>query len=76
MKGTKITPHYLPPYYPNLNPIERLWKLMHEHATYNRYYPKFSDFTEAILGLFDNIGLYLDIMRCRINDNFQRLKLA
>lgn len=76
MKGTKITPHYLPPYSPNLNPIERLWKLMHEHVTYNRYYPKFSDFTEAILGFFDNIGLYLDITKQRINDNFQRLKFA
>ena len=76
MKGTKITPHYLPPYSPNLNPIERLWKLMHQHVTYNRYYPKFSDFTEAILGFFDNIGFYLDIIGCRINDNFQRLKLA
>ena len=49
---------------------------MHQHVTYNRYYPKFSDFTEAILGFFDNIGFYLDIIGCRINDNFQRLKLA
>ncbi|MIL26989.1 IS630 family transposase, partial [Salmonella enterica] len=24
--------HYLPPYSPNLNPIERMWKLMNEHA--------------------------------------------
>lgn len=76
IKGTKITPHYLPPYSPNLNPIERLWKIMHENVTYNRYYSKFSDFTEAIIGFFDNIGCYLDIIRQRINDNFQRLKFA
>ena len=76
MKGTKITPHYLPPYSPNLNPIERLWKIMHENVTYNRYYSKFSDFTEAILGFFDNIELHLNVIKRRINDNFQRLKFA
>ncbi len=76
IKGTKITPHYLPPYSPNLNPIERLWKLMHEQVTYNRYYSKFADFTEAILGFFENIDLYQDIIKRRINDNFQRLKLT
>lgn len=39
---TKIKLHYLPPYSPNLNPIERLWKLMHENVTYNREYVNFS----------------------------------
>jgi transposase len=43
--NTKIKLHFLPPYSPNLNPIERLWKLMHENVTYNRYYKKFADFT-------------------------------
>ena len=76
IKGTIITPHYLPPYSPNLNPIERLWKIMHEKITYNRYHPKFADFTEAILGFFDNISLYLDTVKNRINDNFQRMKFT
>lgn len=76
IKDTKITPHYLPPYSPNLNPIERLWKIMHENVTYNRYYSKFSDFTEAITGFFDNIDLYLYSIKRRINDNFQRIKFA
>ena len=30
--------HYLPPYSPNLNPIERLWKVMNEEALNNRYF--------------------------------------
>jgi transposase len=25
--------HYLPPYSPNLNPIERLWNVMNEHVS-------------------------------------------
>jgi transposase len=73
---TKIKIHYLPPYSPNLNPIERLWKIMHEHVTYNRYYAKLSEFTESILGFFKNIEKYNSVIQNRINDNFQRLSLA
>ena len=35
LKTSKIKIHYLPPYSPNLNPIERLWKLIRERKTYN-----------------------------------------
>ncbi len=73
---SKITLHYLPPYSPNLNPIERLWKVMHEQATYNKYYEKFADFTEGVLGFFRNIEKYKSIIQGRINDNFQRLTFA
>lgn len=73
---TNITLHFLPPYSPNLNPIERLWKLLHEQVTYNRYYPKFTDFTEGILGFFNNIQDYRHIIQTRINDNFQSLTMA
>ncbi|WP_338011052.1 transposase, partial [Photorhabdus temperata] len=30
--------HYLPPYSPNLNPIERLWKVMNEQVRNNHYF--------------------------------------
>ncbi len=76
VSDTKIKLHYLPPYSPNLNPIERLWKIMHEHVTYNRYYPKFSDFTEGILSFFSEIENYKSIIQARINDNFQRLTFS
>lgn len=76
VKNTNICLHYLPPYSPNLNPIERLWKILHEHVTYNRYYPKFADFTEGILGFFKNIEKYQTIIQDRINDNFQRFVFA
>lgn len=52
--GIKL--HYLPPYSPNLNPIERVWKIMHESVRYNKYYGKFSEFTDATLDFFRNIG--------------------
>lgn len=72
-KDLSIKLHYLPPYSPNLNPIERLWKLMHEQVTYNKYYETFSDFTEAILNFFKNIGRNKIILRSRITDNFQTI---
>jgi transposase len=73
IEGTNIQLHFLPPYSPNLNPIERLWKILHEQVTYNKYYDKLRDFTEAILGFFDNLEQYQDIIQHRINDNFQML---
>lgn len=76
VEGTKIKIHYLPPYSPNLNPIERLWKLMHEQVTYNRYYAKFADFTEGILGFFRDIKKYNLQVQSRITDNFQRLAVT
>jgi transposase len=39
--GCRIKLHFLPAYAPNLNAIERLWQLMHEHVTHNRYHDTF-----------------------------------
>ncbi len=66
--GIKL--HYLPPYSPNLNPIERMWKLMYEYTQYIKYYGKFSEFTEATVGFFKSIGRRKCILRERITDNF------
>lgn len=67
--------HFLPPYSPNLNPIERLWKVMNEKVRNNRFFKSAKDFKEAISGFFENtlpgIGNELND---RINDNFQTLE--
>lgn len=39
---------YLPSYSPNLNLIERLWKLVKKRCLYSKYYPDFSQFKAAI----------------------------
>lgn len=70
-KKLKIKLHYLPPYSPNLNPIERLWKIMHEETTYNQYHEKFSDFREAVFGFFRQISRRKKLLRTRLTDNFQ-----
>ena len=45
----RIKLHFVPAYCPHLNPIERLWGLMHKHITHNRCYERFADFREAML---------------------------
>jgi hypothetical protein len=47
----RVKIHFLPPYAPHLNPIERLRGVMHKWVTHNHNYATFSQFTEAILGV-------------------------
>lgn len=73
---TKIQIHYLPPYSPNLNAIERLWRVMRECTTYNKVYPRFYDFTEKIRDFFATGVVNLkDMLKKRINDKFQKIEL-
>jgi transposase len=46
--------HFLPPYSPNLNPIERVWKIMNEHVRNNVYFESASQFRTHIHGFFSN----------------------
>ena len=39
---------FLPPYSPNLNLIERLWKFVKKEVLYSKYYDNFEKFKEAI----------------------------
>ena len=56
LASSKIEAHYLPPYSPNLNPIERLWKWMKERVQYNTYYEHFDDFRQAIFGFLESLS--------------------
>ena len=47
--GRKIVLHFLPPYCSHLDPIERLWALMHENVTHNRDYKTFAEFKREII---------------------------
>lgn len=71
-----ITIHYLPAYSPNLNPIERLWKVLRETKLYNRYYPSWSEFRESVQSFFtEDIPKMRDKLKSRINDTFERMEL-
>jgi transposase len=41
--------HFLPPYCPHLDPIERWWALMHENVTHNWDFKIFRAFRRAII---------------------------
>ena len=45
----RVKLHFIPPYCPHLNPIERLWAVMHKQVTHNKHYAKYNDFANAIL---------------------------
>jgi hypothetical protein len=45
----RIRLHFVPPYCPYLNPIERLWGLMHGHTTHNKCHATSREFSAAML---------------------------
>jgi transposase len=45
---------FLPPYSPELNPTERVWKLTRRLCLHNRYFPSLNDVTLAIEAEFAN----------------------
>ena len=47
--GRRIKLHFIPAYCPHLNPIERLWGVMHRSLTHNRTYPTYREFADAML---------------------------
>ena len=67
--------HYLPPYSPNLNPIERLWKIMNEFCRNNICFNQAKKFRETIMNFFIITWPKItDVMKKRINDKFQTIK--
>ena len=68
----KVKLHFLPPYAAHLNPIERLWGLMHKWVTHNQHYATFNKFTEAILQFFrKTLPANWKIFRDTVSDNFR-----
>ncbi len=43
---------YLPPYSPDLNPIERVWKLTRRQCIHNRYFPVLSEVVNSVEAQF------------------------
>jgi len=47
--GRRIRLHFIPPYCPHLNPIERMWGVMHKHVTHNKCYATSREFANGAL---------------------------
>ena len=54
LQTSKVEMFYLPSYSPNLNLIERLWRLMKKTILYNQYYDSYQSFCDSIKKFFLN----------------------
>lgn len=70
----RIVLHFLPPYSPNLNIIERLWHILKKEVVYNKFYQLFSDFKSAVNNFFKNKIWMEKEFENMLTDNFQIIK--
>jgi transposase len=74
LQSSRIKIKYLPGYSPNLNPIERLWKIMREEKVNNCNYSSEKVFFQEIRDFFVNLPDQITRWCSRLNDNFERIK--
>ena len=55
MKGLRIRQAFLPPYSPNLNLIEHLWKRLQKKAINTGFYRAKEEFRRAVRNFFERI---------------------
>ena len=71
VKGTKIKQIFLPPYSPNLNLIERLWKFLRKKVINTGFYRTKEEFRRAIAAFFANIEKYKEELESLLTLNFR-----
>lgn len=69
--GTKIRQIFLPPYSPNLNLIERLWKFLRKKVINTGFYRTKEKFRQALKDFFDNIGNYKEELESLLTLKFR-----
>jgi transposase len=70
--GCRIKLHFIPAYCPHLNPIERLWGVMHRNVTHNRTYATCAQFAAATLAfLREKVHRSWPAYRDSVTDNFR-----
>jgi transposase len=68
----RIKLHFIPSYCPHLNPIERLWGLMHRNVTHNKTYATCAQFANATLGfLRETVPMNWANLCDSVTDNFR-----
>jgi putative transposase len=70
----RIVLKFMPPYSPNLNIIERLWKILKKKVVYNKFYLKFEDFRNQVILFLDNQIWKEKEFEKILLDNFQIIK--
>jgi len=75
-EGCPIRLIHLPPYAPNLNLIERFWRVLKKLAIWNEYYPTYANFKSAIDRFFENLGSCRVVLATLITANFRFIGVA
>lgn len=70
----RVILEFIPPYSPNLNIIERLWKILKKKVVYNKFYLKFKDFREKVIEFLENQTWKEKEFENILTDNFQIIK--
>lgn len=68
---TIIEPIFLPPYSPNLNLIERLWKFLRKQVINTHFYRKKEEFRKAVLKFFTELNNYEKELTSLLTLNFR-----
>ncbi|MCB0835957.1 MAG: IS630 family transposase [Bacteroidetes bacterium] len=71
VENTPIQPVFLPPYSPNLNLIERLWKFLRKKVINTQFFRTKQLFRQAILDFFDHIDQYKSELETLLSLKFQ-----
>jgi transposase len=72
-KELNIRIRYLPPYSPNLNHAERLWRFFREEVLSMQYFETLDDFSKACSQFFRGIRKYREQLETLFADKFQLL---
>lgn len=62
---------FLPAYSPNLNLIERLWRLLRKVAINSIYYPTYDEFRKGVIDFLDNTKSVKEEIRSLLTLNFR-----
>ncbi|NJK83667.1 MAG: IS630 family transposase [Saprospiraceae bacterium] len=73
LENTKIVQVFLPPYSPNLNLIERLWKFTRKKIIDPIFYRTKEEFRTAILSFFKNIDQFEQELETLMTLNFRTI---
>lgn len=75
-KDLNIELVYLPPYCPNLNLIERLWRFFKKKVMKNKYYESFDEFENTVEQFFINFEENIEKLKTLLSFKFGIIKAS
>ena len=71
LETSRVKLVFLPPYAPNLNLIERLWKFFRKKILYHKHYSDLAKFKSVTLDFFKNLSSYKEELTALLTENFE-----